>query len=219
MSRMQIINLGLPKSGTTTLGRALRRAGYHLADHKLQKGEAQDPALEGAFVADLIYRGYFGSGDPLEYLGDFDALSEVSVLRERHPAWPQMDHGVITAIRDRHPQVRFVASWRDPKELSDSMLNWTNMVTRLHKAALPGLPVGYGAEEADRVRWIEAHYAFLEAMFDGDEALLILDVAAPNAREQLAAFLGRDVPWWGQANRNPRQPGTSTGADKGATAG
>ena len=32
MSKMQVINLGLPKSGTTTLARALRRAGLHTAD-------------------------------------------------------------------------------------------------------------------------------------------------------------------------------------------
>ncbi|MBY6156783.1 sulfotransferase family protein [Pseudooceanicola nitratireducens] len=199
---MQVINLGLPKSGTTTLARALRRAGLHTADHRIKADQSQRPELAEAFVADLIYDGYYRTGDALARLDEFEALSEISVLRERHPAWPQMDHGVLMAIRAAHPQVKFVASWRDPQDLSNSMLNWTSMVARMQKAALPGLPVGYGEEEADRIRWIEAHYAFLEAIFAGDPNFLILDVAAPNAREQLEAFTGRDMPWWGQANRN-----------------
>ena len=209
MSRMQVINLGLPKSGTTTLARALRRAGLHTADHRIKPDETDQRDLPETFVADLIYAGHYRDGDPLARLGDFEALSEISVLREKQPAWPQMDFGVIDAIRQRHPQVKFVASWRDPQDLSDSMLHWTSMVARMEKAALPGLPVGYGVEESERIRWIEAHYAFLEAIFAGDDNLLILDVAAPNAREQLALFIGRDVPWWGQANRNANKPGAS----------
>lgn len=203
MTKMQIINLGLPKSGTTTLARALRRSGLHAADHKIKVGQSQGDALAEAFVADLLYEGYFKSGDPLARLAEFEALSEISVLRERQPAWPQMDFGIIDALRKTHPAIKFVATWRDPQELSNSMLNWTSMVARMEKAALPGLPVGYGVEQADRIRWIEAHYAFLEAVFAGDANFFILDVAAVNAREQLEAFTGRDMPWWGQANRNP----------------
>lgn len=199
---MQVINLGLPKSGTTTLARALRRAGLHTADHRIKPDQTQQPELAEAFVADLMYRGYYRMGDPLALLTEFQALSEISVLRERHPAWPQMDHGIITAIRAAHPQVKFIASYRDPQELSNSMLNWTSMVARMEKAALPGLPVGYGAEDSDRLRWIDAHYAFLEDIFAGDDQFMILDVAAPNARDQLAAFTGMDMPWWGQANKN-----------------
>ena len=197
-----MINLGLPKSGTTTLARALRRSGLHTADHRIKPDQTEQEDLAGAFVADLIYDGYYRTGDPLARLGEFEALSEISVLRERHPAWPQMDYGVLEAMRAQHPEVKFVASYRDPLELSTSMLNWTSMVARMEKAALPGLPVGYGAKESDRIRWIEAHYAFLERVFAGDDQFMILDVAAENAREQLAAFTGRDMPWWGQANRN-----------------
>ncbi|EAQ01861.1 hypothetical protein OB2597_00550 [Pseudooceanicola batsensis HTCC2597] len=211
----RVVNLGLPKSGTTTLGRALRRSGMTTADHRIQDRQATAQASAGAYVADLLYAGYFGSGDPLEKLAGFDALSEISVLRERQPAWPQMDHGIISAIRDRHPEVYFVASWRDPREISESMLNWTNMVARMERAALPGLPVGYGAGEAERIRWIEAHYAFLETVMSGDRRFLILDVAAPDARERLAGFLGRDLPWWGQANRNPRAKASRDGATAG----
>jgi len=203
MAKMQIINLGLPKSGTTTLARALRRSGLHAADHKIKAGQSENDELIETFVADLLYEGYYKSGDPLMRLGEFEALSEISVLRERQPAWPQMDFGIIDALRKKHPKVKFVASWRDPLDLSNSMLNWTSMVARMEKAALPGLPVGYGAEESERVRWIEAHYTFLETIFAGDSNFLILDVAAINAREQLEAFSGRDMPWWGQANRNP----------------
>ncbi|WP_407492713.1 hypothetical protein [Pseudooceanicola sp. MF1-13] len=202
MTKMQIINLGLPKSGTTTLARALRRSGLHAADHRIKAGQSENPDLAETFVADLLYEGYYRMGDPLAKLGEFEALSEISVLRERQPAWPQMDFGIIDALRHGHPQIKFVATWRDPVDLSTSMLNWTSMVARMEKAALPGLPVGYGAEESDRILWIEAHYAFLETIFAGDDRFMILDVASVTAREQLEAFTGRAMPWWGQANRN-----------------
>jgi hypothetical protein len=202
MTKMQIINLGLPKSGTTTLARALRRSGLHAADHKIKAGQSENPELEDTFVADLLYEGYYRMGDPLAKLAEFEALSEISVLRERQPAWPQMDFGIIDALRNGHPNIKFIATWREPKDLSTSMLNWTSMVARMEKAALPGLPVGYGVEESDRILWIEAHYAFLETIFAGDDRFMILDVASITAREQLEAFMARDMPWWGQANRN-----------------
>jgi hypothetical protein len=216
--RLRVINLGLPKSGTTTLARALRRANLHVADHRIQPQQTAREDLHEVFVGDLLYRGLYHADDPLADLDEFDALSEISALRERHPIWPQTDWGLIEAIRACHPGVRFVATWRDPLELSNSMLAWTNMVARLERAAIPGLPVGYGETTAERVRWIEGHYATLERFFAGDPHFLHLPVGAEDARDRLAAFIGRDVPWWGQANRNtsPDLPEDDTARDDAA---
>ncbi|MGI3168119.1 sulfotransferase [Pseudooceanicola sp. C21-150M6] len=200
--RLRVVNLGLPKSGTTTLGRALRRAGLHVADHRVHAGETKRPELEEAFVADLLYKGYFASGDPLAELQEFDGFSEISALRVNNPAWPQFDFGLIEALRQVHPDIRFVATWREAEEISTSMLNWTNMVERMVKAPLPGLPLGYGAEDAERVRWIVGHYSSLTRYFAEDPHFLLLDMAAEDAADQLASFIGRPVPWWGVANRN-----------------
>lgn len=202
MDRLRVINLGLPKSGTTTLARALRRAGLSVADHRVQPNQTAREDLHNVFVADLLYRGYFHANDPLAELDEFDGLSEISALRERNSVWPQTDFGMIEAIRQAHPGVRFVATRRDVRDLSESMLGWTNLVARLERAVVPGLPQGYGETSSERIQWISAHYAHVNRLFSGANDFLDLDVAAPDARDQLARFLGRDMPWWGQANRN-----------------
>lgn len=198
-----VVNLGLPKSGTTTLARALRRAGFATADHRIRADQTDDPDLCDAFVGDLVYRGHFDLGDPLAHLQGFAALSEMSVLREGHSLWPQSDFAVIDRVRRLHPQVRFVATRRDAFLMSQSMLAWSNMGERLAEADIPGLPAGYGDTTKARIAWIEGHYAHLRAIFAGDARFLELDVAAPDARDRLAAHLGRRLPWWGRSNSNP----------------
>ncbi len=201
---MRIVNLGLPKSGTTTLAHALRISGLRIADYRIRQRQTPDVTLHDAFVGDRMYRSYFASGDPLDGLDLFDGFSEVSTLREGHSLWPQTDWGLISAIRQHHPGTRFLATWRPPEVISDSMLRWSNLGTeRLPDGQVPGLPAGYGASPAHRIRWVGAHYAFLEKLFEGDDRFLRLDIKAPDAPQTLGAFLGRDIPWWGKANRNP----------------
>ncbi|MDF1855604.1 sulfotransferase [Pseudooceanicola sp.] len=204
MTRLRVINLGLPKSGTTTLATALNKAGMKVADHKIRPAQTDNPALQRQFVGDVLYRGYFRTGDPLAELEAFDAITESSYLTHGGSAWPQMDFGLIEAIRAHHPGAKFVATQRRAKFLSRSMLSWTNMNTRLERADIPGLPHGYGNTTMERVTWIKAHYAHLRRLFRGrPEEFLLLDVAAEDAREQLSAFLGREIDWWGRANANP----------------
>ncbi|MCH2164280.1 MAG: sulfotransferase family protein [Marinovum sp.] len=203
---MRVINLGLPKSGTTTLARAMRRAGLRTADFRIQVDQTCNTLLQNVFVAEALYEGYFSCGDPLRHFGEFEALSELSLLREDKSLWPQTDWGLLAAIRAKHPHVKFVASWRDPHDMSDSMLAWSNLGRkRLPKGAVPGLPVGYGQSTAERVRWIDAHYAALTQFFAGTDLLLTYDTSAPDAPEQLSAHLDLSFPWWGRANRNPNR--------------
>lgn len=204
-NRQRIVNLGLPKSGTTTLAHALRRAGLRIADYRIRRRQTPDTALHGAYVGERLYHGYFTTGDPLHGLDLFDGFSEISTLSEGHSLWPQMDWGVIDAIRLHHPNTHFIATWRMPEALSNSILNWSDLGTkRLPHGQIPGLPKGYGANPAQRVQWICAHYAHLERLFRDDPRFLLLDVGAADACARLSAFLGRDLPWWGKANRNPQ---------------
>lgn len=204
MSTLHVVNLGLPKTGTTSLARALKIAGYRVADHRIRPRQTASPALRDAFVADLLYRGYFHSGDPAEFFEDFTALTEISCLRKGKSLWPQMDFAIIDALRRNHPGVRFVASRRDSWEVSRSMLAWSDLgVTRLPAATIPGLPAGYGETTRERIQWIDGHYAHLRAIFAGDPAYLEYDVSDADAQDAVSAHLGRPLPWWGQANANP----------------
>lgn len=201
---LQVVNLGLPKTGTTTLARALRLSGLKVADHRLRGRNTSDPALKGAFVADLLYRGYFKTGDPGALLSECDAVSEMSMLRADTSLWPQMDFALILALRAHHPDVRFLASRRDSYDLSQSMLAWSDLATvRLPDSPVPGLPPGYGGTTKERMQWIDGHYAALARFFAGDPAYLEYDVADPSARLRISGFLGRELPWWGRLNANP----------------
>ncbi len=198
-----VVNLGLPKTGTTTLARALKMAGFKVADHRVRPKQTTIKALHNQYVAELLYRGYFETGDPGAHLDPFEALTEISLLREGKSLWPQMDFGLIMALREHHPGIRFVASYRDPFEMSQSMLAWSDLGTdRLPGAGIPGLPEGYGDTSMQRMQWITAHYAHLRAIFAGAGDFLEYDVADPDTPTRLSAFLGRDLPWWGRANTN-----------------
>jgi hypothetical protein len=201
--RQRIINLGLPKSGTTTLAHALRLSGLRIADYRIRRRQTPDVALHNTFVGEKLYERYFTTGDPLHGLDLFDGFSEISALRDGVSYWPQMDFGVIQAIRTHHPGAKFVATWRPAEALSNSMLRWSNLGTeRLPEGDIPGLPAGYGKTAEQRVLWICAHYAHLEQMFADDPAFMLLDVSSTNAGDLLGSFLGREIPWWGKANRN-----------------
>jgi hypothetical protein len=203
--RLRVVNLGLPKSGTTTLAHALKLAGLKVADYRIRRRQTPEVERHNAYVADLMYRGYFETGDPLAHMDDFDGFSEVSCLTPTRTLWPQTDFALIQAIRGTHPGVRFVASRRDARAMSDSMLRWSNLGTeRLPAGDVPGLPAGYGATTRERITWIDGHYAHLRAVFAGDPAFLDYDTAEPDAPALIAAHIGRDLPWWGKANRNPQ---------------
>lgn len=204
MNEVIVVNLGLPKSGTTTLANALRKAGFSVADYRIRRRDTDRPKLRGRFVAGQMYHGYFSTGDPLETLDEFNAFTEISLMRRGQSIWPQTDWGVIDAIRQHHPQVRFLASSRDPMDQALSMLRWSDMGTeRLPRLTVPGLPRGYGQTTHERAKWIAAHHAFLRKVFEGDAAFLEYDVADPEAPNRIGAFLGQDLPWWGRLNANP----------------
>ncbi len=190
--RDKVLNLGLPKSGTTTLGEALKRAGYRVADWKVRRKKS---------VGGLIYASYFQGKDPLSRLRKFDAISQMDIVRDGSNMWPQTDYGLLMKIRAYHPTAKFLLSYRDPAALSDSMMRWSNLGRkRLKIHAIPGLPLGYGDKGHQREKWINGHYMFLRKVFGDDPNFLEYDIADPKAPEKISDFLGYDLPWWGRAN-------------------
>lgn len=195
-----IINLGLPKSGTTTLAKALASSGFRVGDFKIP--DPHDPS-QIRFLADVIYEGYFNHLNPLHYLDHYDALTEMSALRRGHVLWPQTDFGLLATIEELYPDTKFIATTRDAAAICDSMNRWTNMQARLPKFNIPGLPAPWGTEDRQKLLWIMGHYTAVERYFKGRENFLLLDVSAPDAKAQLEHFVERPIHWWGVANANP----------------
>lgn len=198
---LKVINLGLPKSGTTTLGKALTEAGLRVADWRVRRGDENATAL--GFVGNLMYHGYFNSGDPLIMMPNFDGFPELNIVRNGLNLWPQTDWGLLSAIRKHHPGTKFTLSYRDSAKLSDSMMRWSNLGrTRLPENAIPGLPVGYGKSDEQRITWIEGHYNFCRQVFANTDYFLEYDTEDEDAPNELSEFLGIEIPWWGVANEN-----------------
>ena len=208
MKRVKLVNLGLPKTGTTTLAHALDRAGWTVADHKVRRIHTREAGLGGTFVGRQIYNGYFEEGDPFAHLDPlYDALTEISVLNGDTSLWPQCDYPLLKAMRLARPGLLFVATWRPADEVSDSMRRWNNLGTdRLPKGHVPGLPHGYGDTDTQRIRWIEGHYDMLRDVFGEDPRYLELPMGAEDARARLAAHIEMDLPWWGRLNVNEDNP-------------
>jgi hypothetical protein len=199
VSVAKIINLGLPKSGTTTLATAFAEAGLRVADW-MARDEKGDKM---GFVGRLMYLGYFESGDPLSAMPDFDAYTEISVVRRGRNFWPQTDWAIISGIRAHHPGARFLLSARDPEKHADSIRRWSNLgKTRLPANHVPGLPQFHGQNPGEIERWIESHIKFCRHVFDGADDFLEFDIEDPEAADKIARFTGVDLPWWGKANEN-----------------
>lgn len=207
MTRLRVINLGLPKSGTTSLGEALKHAGLKVADWRIRAGQSQGDKLKRAFVGRLMYRGYFENGDPLSLMDEFDAFTEIDIVRDGLNLWPQTDWGLLAAIRAHHPGAKFVLTYRDPAKTSNSMARWSNLGrTRLPNAAIPGLPEGWGKTDSERIRWIEGHSAFCRQVFGNSTDFLEYDIEDTDAQAKVSEFLNIEIPWWGVANANEKKP-------------
>lgn len=200
----KVINLGLPKSGTTTLGEALKRAGFKVADWKIRPHQTENKQLRRCFVGKLMYQSYFETGDPLAMMAEFNAFTEIDIVRDGLNLWPQTDWGLLSAIADHHKGAKFILTHRDAAKLSNSMQRWSNLGRhRLPVNAIPGLPEGYGGNDAERIRWIKGHNRFCRKVFENSSDFLEYDVEDSDAQEKISAFLGVDLPWWGIANANP----------------
>lgn len=201
MTRLRVVNLALPKTGTTTLTHALRHAGLSVADWKIRNGQPADPSLRGTHLGKIIYEDYYATGDPLARLQSFDVINEMSAVRRDRSLWPQTDYALLMAIQAHHPGVKFILTQRDPAATANSMMRWNNLGReRLPAADIPGKPRGYGTSEDQLARWIAGHYAFCHRIFEGAENFLAYDIEDDTAAAKIGAYLGCDLPWWGRAN-------------------
>lgn len=206
---LRVVNLGLPKSGTTTLGEALKHAGMRVADWKVRRGQSETAR---GFIGQLMYDGWFATGDPLHYLKGFNAFTEIEVVRDGKNLWPQTDWALLSAIRRLYPGTKFLLSYRNPEKHADSMRRWSNLgKRRLPQNAVPGLPVGYGWKPGEIERWISGHAEFCRRVFVGGRDFLEYDVEDQDAKTKIEAFLGLDLPWWGRVNANVSHPARDGG--------
>lgn len=169
---MKVLGIGLGRTGTTSLARALELLGYrtkHCPDFWL------DDAGELIISPDDVR--------------DFEALTDEPLI----PIFRQID-------RD-YPGSRFILTVRETRPWLTSIEN-NGRAQREHRARLPAVPVLheklYGTATFDCGSYAAAHRRHVRNVRDyfaerpGD--LLVMDVCAGDGWETLCPFLGKPLP-------------------------
>lgn len=201
---MKLFNLGLPKSGTTTMHKALEESGIKSAHWKFRKQTADGRPGTMGFVGRRMYADYLDGKDPLSSLQHYDAITQADVVKPPFSLWPQTDIALLKAVRARHPDCLFVLLTRDPKKIVSSMSRWKNMQGRLHALGAPGLPPDAAASMERLEQWVVDHFANMRAVFGDDPRFLEFDISDEDAADRLSAALDIEIKWWGVANVNTK---------------
>lgn len=202
---MKLFNLGLPKSGTTTVQTAFERAGLKSA-HWYVKGMRRH-------VGRSMYRNYFAGADPLLHFADFDVITQADFVNRQSSFWPQMDLGILRAVQMHHPDVRFFMITRNTEKLVSSLLRWDDLIERMSITGAPGLPAQFAASPPALHRWIEGHYDTTRRLFGSDPGFVELDIDDPEIQDKLSVLVGVPLPWWGNVNANTKRPEVSGASD------
>lgn len=194
VKRHKIFVVGFPKSGTSTLQKALQATGYRSAHWQTEAGD---------FVGKLMYRGMAEHDDPWFYLGDYDAITQADVCLPEHGLnfWPNLDFSIIAKIEERHPDCLFILNYRDPAKTVSSIKRWNTMQGRFTRAEIPGLPPGKGSD-SELVDWIQQHMAAARRHFEGKDNFIEVDIENKQSPRLLGQKLGTEIAWWGVANKN-----------------
>ena len=202
---MKLFNLGLPKSGTTTLHTALEKAGIKSAHWEFYPRMGIGLRAH-QFVGANIYRSYLRGADPLAGLKEWDAITQADQIVAPYSLWPQMDFPLMQRIREHHPDCLFLLLTRDPAKVANSIMRWGDMHKRFMDMGAPWLTPQMAQTEAGFQDWVEGHYDRTRTMFADDPHFLEVDIATPDIQGILSDRLSLDLPWWGTANTNTENP-------------
>lgn len=198
---MKVLNLGLPKSGTTTLHTALNKAGLKSA-HWEVKPRRWNRLAQTQYVGVSIYKNYLDGRDPLAGLAGFDAVTQADLIVPPLSLWPQMDRSLLYRIREFHPDCLFLLLTRNPAQVADSIARWGDLHRRLVQMGAPGLGSKMAGSKSGLRDWISQHNAQIRDDFGKDPNFLELEVTDADGQGKLSERMGFKLPWWGVANTN-----------------
>ncbi|MDI5987288.1 tetratricopeptide repeat protein [Halomonas sp. M4R5S39] len=193
--KRKVFVVGFPKSGTSTIQKALEKTGYSSAHWKVEEG----------YVGELMYRGLEDHDDPWYYLARYEAVTQADVCLPDQgvDCWPNLDFHVIKKIKEKHPDCLFVLNWREPKDTVSSITRWRDLQSRILKSEAPRLPKGVGGD-SEILYWIEEHIGRVREFFKDDPNFVEIDISDADAPDVLGDKLGLKLGWWGVANANAR---------------
>lgn len=194
MLKSNVLVVGFPKSGTTSIHNAFVKSGI-TSYHQHIDGKNQ--------IGDYLYRNYLNTGNIFSSFSNYIAVTQADYIQESIAVYPQLDYNLLLNTF-KQDDVKFILNYRNPKKIIDSFNRWHNNARkRLTDANAPGLPSGFGSKDVEMERWITDHYTFLRDTFShNEEKFLEIDIESHNVQNELSKFLSVDIKWWGQANAN-----------------
>ncbi|WP_280562087.1 sulfotransferase [Chromohalobacter sp. 48-RD10] len=194
--KRKVFVVGFPKSGTSTIQKALQSSGYNSAHWQVKEG----------FVGELMYRGLEEHDDPWHYLGQYDAITQgdVCIPSKGLNFWPQLDPTIIEKIQEKHPNCLFILNYRNPEKTVSSIKRWGDMSQRFLHSNIPGLPAGKGNDQ-QLLDWIHNHFTTIRKNLSQNKNFLEVDIENDETPNMIAKELNISIDWWGVANKNTAQ--------------
>lgn len=183
--------VGFPKSGTTTLHRALTRSGFRGAHWMIGDG----------IVGQILTRDFNRGNDPMVSMPGVDVVTQADYIGHKMSFWPQMNPALLQSIEQHHPECTFILNYRDPAALLDSMWRWADLALRLERFGAPGLPIGAASDQRRVMDWFERHFDFCRRFFQNSR-FVEYDIEDERAPDIISEALGVELAWWGRANAN-----------------
>jgi len=177
-----VINIGMPKTGTTSLTDFLKQNGYECAHWR----------ADGTIVGIEVRKNLFSNA-----LKDFNCITQLDYCHWVSKAenisrciWPQ--HEMLTELVSRFPDAKYVYTTRNTTAWFDSVSRWSDLLDRIRFSNTPGLQ--YGATDDEVKKWYEAKQKAAQLFFQQthqDNRLFILPVEkSQSLAPELFVFLG-----------------------------
>jgi hypothetical protein len=170
----KIFGVGLNKTGTVSLTRAVTQLGFTAVHHNTA-------TLSPTELTDRVHRAIAEGAPPFHYadeVGDADAFFDIRVVEERFEYF------------DRHcPGSKFILHTRDVDDWITSRIQHVEHNIARGKDSWVTIDVDLWREQ-----WRQQHDRVLRYFAGRPGDLLVMDVAAGDGWEKLAPFLGCEVP-------------------------
>lgn len=181
------LGIGLPKTGTTTLCKAFREAGYIAIHHSA--GYRLPPA--GALMVDA-----WEEGLPMHhYLEGVEIVTQLDSAGKNKHAWPQFDLLFLKAFLEQYSGAYLILHTREQKQTIPSLKRWGLLTD---KVADVTSGINTGSTDLDIGAWMESYYISI-ALNIPEERVIRIRIEE-DARPILSKAFGQEFPWWGVAN-------------------
>jgi hypothetical protein len=208
--RPKIILVGMPKSGTTSVGGFFRSAGFSTCDDKCIAG-----GQKRVTIATCIRQAVVDGKPPLATCGDYEAYAQADVAYPDAKVgcyFPQIQ--ALEAIHNENPSAVFVLNLRNVTHWTTSVWNWPPNVPpgpshpmslsyRLGKCEVgpnstsPEALAAWYCEHTLRIREFVAQHP--------SHTLVEVDIEDAASGEKLANFFGVDPSHWKHKNKNTKK--------------